>query len=137
MRSSYDFDVVEADGEVAGNYYPISSSISISDKSSDDSLTILVDRGQAGGSLESGEIDLMLHRRLTKKRITGNRFLGERLNERGQFGDGLMVTGKHLIFFNGNQNEITVIMRTNVTKVPEKCICTIIGPYGTLRSRFW
>ena len=110
MRSSYDFDVVEADGEVAGNNYPISSSISISDKSSDDSLTILVDRGQAGGSLESGEIDLMLHRRLTKKRITGNRFLGERLNERGQFGDGLMVTGKHLIFFNGKQNEITVIM---------------------------
>ena len=59
----------------------------------------------------------MLHRRLTKKRITGNRFLGERLNERGQFGDGLMVTGKHLIFVNGKQNEITVIMRTNVTKL--------------------
>ena len=52
----------------------------------------------------------MTHRRLTKKRITGNRFLGERLNERGQFGDGLMVTGKRLIFFNGNQNEITVKM---------------------------
>ena len=80
-RSSYDFDVVEADGEVAGNYYPISSSISITDKSSDDSLTILVDRGQAGGSLESGQIDLMLHRRLTHRRVSGDRFLGEILNE--------------------------------------------------------
>ena len=80
-RSSYDFDVAEADGEVAGNYYPISSSISIADRSSDDSLTILVDRGQAGGSLESGQIDLMLHRRLTHRRVSGDRFLGEILNE--------------------------------------------------------
>ena len=80
-RSSYDFDVVEADGEVAGNYYPITSSISITDKSTDDSLTILADRGQAGGSLESGQIDIMLHRRLTNRRATGDRFLGEILNE--------------------------------------------------------
>ena len=80
-RPSYEFDVIEADGEVAGNYYPISSSISISDELADDSFTIIVDRGQAGGSLNSGQIDLMLHRRLTSRSVSGDRFLGEKLDE--------------------------------------------------------
>ena len=31
-------------------------------------------------------------------------------NEAGQFGDGLMVTGKHLIFMNGKETEIKVNM---------------------------
>ena len=32
------------------------------------------------------------------------------LNKAGQFGDGLMVTGKHLIFMNGKETEIKVNM---------------------------
>jgi len=107
-RPSYEFDVIEADGEVAGNYYPISSSISISDEVSDDSFTVLVDRGQAGGSLKSGQIDLMLHRRLTSRSVSGDRFLGEKLDEAGQFGDGLIVRGRHLILINAAAKDVKV-----------------------------
>ena len=42
---------------------------------------MIVDRGQAGGSLNSGQIDLMLHRRLTSRSVSGDRFLGEKLDE--------------------------------------------------------
>ena len=57
-------------------------------------MSILVDRAQAGGSMAPGQMDLMVHRRITKDDSRG---VGEPLLEPGQFGDGLMVRGTHQV----------------------------------------
>ncbi|KAI7990712.1 hypothetical protein LOK49_LG12G00294 [Camellia lanceoleosa] len=48
---------------VAGNYYPLSVGIFTKDKKSE--FSVLVDRATGGSSIEDGEIELMLHRRMT------------------------------------------------------------------------
>ncbi|CAK8687802.1 unnamed protein product [Clavelina lepadiformis] len=75
---------------VAGNYYPVNSRIYIKD--SKYQLTVLTDRSQGGASLKNGSLELMVHRRLLGEDGKG---VGEPLNETGQFGDGLIVRGKH------------------------------------------
>ncbi|XP_033115581.1 lysosomal alpha-mannosidase-like [Anneissia japonica] len=77
---------------VAGNYYPVNSRIYIKDTRSQ--LTVLTDRSQGGSSLTNGSLELMVHRRLLYDDYRG---VGEPLNETGQFGDGLMVRGKHCV----------------------------------------
>ena len=77
---------------MAGNYYPINTFIGVQDDSS--AVSILVDRAQAGGSMAPGQMDLMVHRRIT---ADDRRGVGEPLLEPGQFGDGLMVRGRHLV----------------------------------------
>ncbi|KAI8018711.1 hypothetical protein LOK49_LG04G01267 [Camellia lanceoleosa] len=48
---------------VAGNYYPLSVGIFTKDKKSE--FSVLVDRATGGSSIEDGEVELMLHRRMT------------------------------------------------------------------------
>lgn len=47
---------------VAGNYYPINLGIYTKDKKSE--LSVLVDRATGGSSINDGEVELMLHRRI-------------------------------------------------------------------------
>ncbi|XP_078495203.1 lysosomal alpha-mannosidase [Ciona intestinalis] len=75
---------------VAGNYYPVNSRIYIHDNQVQ--LTVLNDRSQGGSSLSTGQLELMVHRRLLGEDSKG---VGEALNETGQFGDGLITRGKH------------------------------------------
>jgi len=75
---------------VAGNYYPVNAGIWLADN--DNALSILNDRSQGGTSLRDGEIELMVHRRLTKD---DGRGVGEPLNEPGLDGKGLIITGLH------------------------------------------
>ena len=49
---------------VSGNYYPTNARISIKDEMVDKQLTLLVDRAQGGSSLNGGQLELMVHRRL-------------------------------------------------------------------------
>lgn len=77
---------------VAGNYYPVNSRMYIRDDKKQ--LTVLNDRSQGGASLTNGSLELMVHRRILKD---DGRGVGEPLNETGQFGDGLMVRGKHYV----------------------------------------
>ncbi|XP_072039300.1 lysosomal alpha-mannosidase-like [Amphiura filiformis] len=77
---------------VAGNYYPVNSRIYIMDDKKQ--LTVLNDRSQGGASLKNGSMELMVHRRCLKDDSRG---VGEPLNETGQYGDGLMIRGKHLV----------------------------------------
>ncbi|KAJ8675629.1 hypothetical protein QAD02_011415 [Eretmocerus hayati] len=76
---------------VAANYYPITTKISIEDKHKKIRLSVLTDRSQGGSSLNEGEIELMLHRRLPQD---DGRGVMEGLNETA-CGRGLVVRGQH------------------------------------------
>ncbi|KAK9948409.1 hypothetical protein M0R45_003985 [Rubus argutus] len=61
---------------VAGNYYPLNLGIFTTDKKSE--FSVLVDRATGGSSIQDGEVELMLHRRLLKDDSRG---VGEALDE--------------------------------------------------------
>ncbi|KAI9109731.1 hypothetical protein K1719_019361 [Acacia pycnantha] len=61
---------------VAGNYYPLNLGIYIKDKKTE--LSVLVDRATGGGSIQDGEVELMLHRRML---FDDGRGVGEALDE--------------------------------------------------------
>ena len=78
----------------AGNYYPVNSRIALVDETKGVQLVVLNDRSQGGASLSDGDMELMVHRRTL---VDDNRGVGEPLNETGQFGDGLIIRGKHYL----------------------------------------
>ncbi|XP_066256477.1 lysosomal alpha-mannosidase-like [Euwallacea similis] len=78
---------------VTGNYYPVTSQISIRDETADVDLAVLVDRAQGGSSLNDGEIELMVHRLCLHDDAFG---VGEALNETA-FGKGLVARGSHYV----------------------------------------
>ena len=95
---------------VAGNYYPVNAAAAIKDDEAQ--LTVLVDRSQGAGSLTDGELELMVHRRLTQDDSRG---VGEPIDETKEvspyyqadgyfgghggehYGPGLVVRGTHTI----------------------------------------
>ncbi|XP_065912002.1 lysosomal alpha-mannosidase-like isoform X1 [Dysidea avara] len=86
---------------VSGNYYPVNSRIYMQDTSSNTQFTILTDRSQGGSSLKDGSLELMVHRRLITEDERG---VGEPLLEFGQFGDGLIARGNHLLLVDKIEN---------------------------------
>ncbi|XP_020581253.1 LOW QUALITY PROTEIN: alpha-mannosidase At3g26720-like [Phalaenopsis equestris] len=77
---------------VAGNYYPINLGIYIEDDNTE--LSLLVDRCVGGSSIQDGQVELMLHRRLLHDDGKG---VAEALNERVCVKNectGLTVQGK-------------------------------------------
>ena len=58
-RQTYSINLTEP---ITANYYPVNTAISIRDASAQ--LTVVPDRTQGGASLASGEIEMLLHRRL-------------------------------------------------------------------------
>lgn len=90
LRESFQYVETEP---VAGNYYPVNSHIYIKDSVQNSQLTVLVDRSQGGSSLKDGQLELMLHRRLTHEDGNG---IGEVLDEVAH-GRGLTVRGTHYV----------------------------------------
>ena len=90
LRDSFKYVETEP---VAGNYYPINSHIYIKDSVRNSQLTVMVDRAQGGSSLKEGQVELMLHRRLTTDDGNG---INEVLDEVAH-GRGLVVRGTHYI----------------------------------------
>ncbi|XP_034262785.1 lysosomal alpha-mannosidase [Pantherophis guttatus] len=78
---------------VAGNYDPVNTRIYIKDQKTQ--LTVLTDRSQGGSSLTDGSLELMVHRRLLHD---DNRGVQEPLLEPGEYHNGLVVRGRHLVF---------------------------------------
>ncbi|CAH4036337.1 unnamed protein product [Pieris brassicae] len=86
---------------ISGCFYPVTSRICIDSVNNSVGLCVLTDRAQGGTSFNDGEIELMVHRRL----LTDDGFgLEETLNEEA-FGVGLVVKGRHRIYF-GNTQEV-------------------------------
>ncbi|XP_027351852.1 probable alpha-mannosidase At5g13980 [Abrus precatorius] len=83
---------LEVNQPIAGNYYPINLGIYMKDNKTE--FSVLVDRAIGGSSLEDGQIELMVHRRLL---LDDSRGVDEALNEIDCVGDdcrGLTVQGK-------------------------------------------
>ena len=103
------------DDPIASNYYPLTSAAYLQDEHS--LFAVLVDRAEGAASLQDGNLEVMLHRRL----LCPCGF-DENLNEtdsaiyhqgrRGQgitverVGRGLIVTGKHRLYFGEKQAAI-------------------------------
>jgi lysosomal alpha-mannosidase len=84
---------------VAGNYYPVNAAIRIEEgagaqSSGTRALSVVNDRSQGGTSLASGQVELMVHRRML---ADDGRGVGQALNESGLSGQGLIVRGRHWI----------------------------------------
>lgn len=94
FRPTWDLDLQEF---VAGNYYPITTDISLSDSEVGIEAAIIIDRAQGGSSLRDGELELMVHRRLLHDDAFG---VGEALNETA-YGQGLVARGRHWIMLGG------------------------------------
>eukprot|EP00927_Polykrikos_kofoidii_P048543 TRINITY_DN42808_c0_g1_i1.p1 TRINITY_DN42808_c0_g1~~TRINITY_DN42808_c0_g1_i1.p1 ORF type:complete len:1057 (-),score=109.34 TRINITY_DN42808_c0_g1_i1:89-2800(-) len=107
---------------IAGNYYPLTSIISLDDGVNE--MAVLLDRSQGGSSISDGEIELMVHRRLQKDDELG---VEEPLNEtmcgcndigappghtgaHGHEGDGgcecagLTIRGRHWLLFDTRES---------------------------------
>lgn len=87
---------------VAANYYPVTAAMEICEEGRA-ALAIVVDRAQGGTSLSSGQLEVMLHRRVLHDDWRG---VGEALNEtacgcRGCSCDGLIARGTHLLVLEG------------------------------------
>ncbi|KAK7395993.1 hypothetical protein VNO78_16658 [Psophocarpus tetragonolobus] len=89
FRTDWDLQVSQP---IAGNYYPVNLGIYVQDSSME--FSVLVDRSVGGSSLEDGQMELMLHRRLLHDDARG---VGEVLNETVCVADkceGLTIQGK-------------------------------------------
>lgn len=85
----------------SGNYYPITSKISIRDEDQGLELAVLNDRAQGGSSLNNGEIEIMIHRNCLHDDSFG---VGEALNETA-FDAGLVIRGSHFVTVGYINNE--------------------------------
>ena len=78
QRPTYTYN--STDEPVASNYYPINSKMEIRDETKGLRLAVLTDRSQGCSSINDGEIEIMIHRRLLHDDAFG---VGEALNEPG------------------------------------------------------
>lgn len=85
---------------MASNYYPITSTITIEDD--EDILAALPDRSSGGSSINDGEIELMLHRRLLFDDGIG---VEEPLNEIS-YGVGLVIRGTHWVSLANEKDDV-------------------------------
>ncbi|KAG9442661.1 hypothetical protein H6P81_018515 [Aristolochia fimbriata] len=91
-RTDWSLDVHQP---VAGNYYPINLGAFIADEKSE--LSVLVDRAVGGGSIQDGQLEVMLHRRMLKGDSGG---VVEALDETvcaGTTCEGLTIRGKYYL----------------------------------------
>lgn len=57
-RPTWDLELKEP---ISGNYYPVTSKISIKDEEKQLKLSVLNDRAQGGSSLQDGAVELMVN----------------------------------------------------------------------------
>lgn len=92
-RSDYEYTNEEP---ASGNYYPVTSKITLKDEENDLQLSVLNDRAQGGSSLYNGQLELMLHRRCVNDDGFG---VGEALQE-DEYNQGLVARGQNYLTLN-------------------------------------
>ncbi|CAF0757101.1 unnamed protein product [Adineta ricciae] len=91
QRDGYNFTQSE---NSAGNYFPLVTGILLRDKKKDLQMSIVTDRAEGGGSVQDGQIEIMIHRRVITDDSLG---VSEVLNEVGIDNQALVVRGRHLV----------------------------------------
>lgn len=87
--------------QLGGSFFPVVSTIMLknlanfSGFNTTEMLAILVDRPQAGTSLNEGQLELLIHRRLMADDWLG---VSEALDEPGEDGRGLVTRGTHRLY---------------------------------------
>ncbi|XP_059478736.1 lysosomal alpha-mannosidase-like [Neocloeon triangulifer] len=121
LRPTWDFD--PSFEPVAGNYYPVTTTISLRNFAADsagEEFAVLTDRAQGGSSIENGTLEVMLHRRLL---FDDGKGVYEALNETA-FDKGLVARGKQILLFGQTQTSPTsiylqrLISRENMVLAP-------------------
>ncbi|CAL8077426.1 unnamed protein product [Calicophoron daubneyi] len=82
---------------IAGNYYPIVNRIMLKGKNTNNAamaFAVYTDRSEGGSSINDGQLEIMLHRRLVRDDGYG---VGEPLFEQGIDNRGLIVRGRHIL----------------------------------------
>lgn len=116
LNRRYDYNVT-LEEPIAGNYYPITNEISIEDENN--KVSVLTDRSVGGTSLNNGDLEVMVHRRLLHDDAFG---VGEALNETVN-GIGLVVRGSHRILnINPKNNDEIIKERRSVIEMHLKPI---------------
>ncbi|XP_034129779.1 lysosomal alpha-mannosidase-like isoform X3 [Drosophila guanche] len=105
---------------ISGNYYPIVSRIALED--SNKRIALLNDRAQGGTSMQNGQLELMLHRRLVRDDGYG---VSEVLNEQ-KYDKPLIARGKVYLILNSVEES------TKVERVAEK---EILLPFSVFFSK--
>jgi len=93
FRPDWKVDLAEPE---SGNYYPINTKAFIRDDKSNVQFTLVTDHSQGGTSLQSGELEVMVNRRLTHD---DGRGVGEPLDE------DIVVRGKFWLSVGGVDEE--------------------------------
>ncbi|XP_033225890.1 lysosomal alpha-mannosidase-like [Belonocnema kinseyi] len=117
---------------VAGNYYPVTTKISLRDEERNLKLAVLTDRAQGGSSLTDGEIELMVHRRCLKDDGQGVR---EALNETA-YGIGIVARGKHSVLFGSQSNEFVLQEKNEALRLSHQP-WIFISPLETTSYEDW
>lgn len=130
-------DRARAEQPVTSNYYPVTSQILIRDERRDLSVALLNDRSQGGSSLASGQIELMVHRRLLQDDVKG---VGEPLDEK-EYDRGVYVRGSHYLVLgkantaNPNGKSLYLTYRLQLisltTNTPTDWICIIYAYFDS------
>ena len=87
-RATWQLNCTQA---IACNYVPVNTAMYLEDDAA--RLTLVTDRSNGGSSMASGELELMIHRRLLFDDARG---VGEALNETGITGNGLIIRARHM-----------------------------------------
>eukprot|EP00208_Stichococcus_sp_RCC1054_P002016 CAMPEP_0206142692 /NCGR_PEP_ID=MMETSP1473-20131121/17914_1 /ASSEMBLY_ACC=CAM_ASM_001109 /TAXON_ID=1461547 /ORGANISM="Stichococcus sp, Strain RCC1054" /LENGTH=1182 /DNA_ID=CAMNT_0053537795 /DNA_START=217 /DNA_END=3765 /DNA_ORIENTATION=+ len=118
----------------SSNYYPLTTAIEIAEPGRA-ALAVLVDRAQGGTSLQSGQVEVMIHRRVLHDDWRG---VGEPLNEtacgcRDCGCDGLIVRGTHLLTLEEPAKAAEIRRRTQ----QEVCDAPLVAYLPHASTRRW
>jgi len=130
FRPTWNLTVTEP---IAGNYYPVNTGAFIRDASQQ--FSVLNDRSQGGGSINDGQFELMIHRRLLWDDARG---VGEPLNETDsitpypnpvRIGDGLHCTGSHFVYMNTPQGSLSRVrgLQSRIFQTPQLGFTPLTG----------
>ena len=113
---------------VAGNFFPVNTAILL--QSHNTTLGLLNDRSQGGGSLNDGQVELMVHRRLLHD---DGRGVGEALNETGTSGLGLVIRAKHRLILD-NSESAAELQRFGATEIMAEPVLLFANSSTAARS---
>jgi len=129
LRGNYTVNISEP---VSGNYFPTNCMIKTASAST--TLAVAVDRSEASGSLADGQLEIMVHRRLTHD---DHRGVGEPLNEPGVDGKGLIIRGTHTLVAAPNAAAPAAYKALQVRSLSRPTAVKMFAGIGTLSPQQW